>query len=69
MKKLLSIKVRKAFKESIKLNEVSFRYPNQKEFSVKDVSLTIPIGKSVAFIGESGAGKTTIVDIILGLFP
>ncbi|MGJ9459037.1 ABC transporter ATP-binding protein [Oceanobacillus sp. CF4.6] len=58
----------KAFHESIHLKEVSFRYPNQKEFAVKDVSLTIPIGQSVAFIGESGAGKTTLVDIILGLF-
>ncbi|WNB92468.1 ABC transporter ATP-binding protein [Bacillus sp. NEB1478] len=58
----------KTFKGSIKLNEVSFRYPNQKDYSAKNVSLTIPIGKSVAFIGESGAGKTTIVDIILGLF-
>lgn len=57
----------KAFKETIKLQEVSFRYPNQKGFSIKNVSLTIPIGSSVAFIGESGAGKTTIVDVILGL--
>lgn len=55
------------FKDSIELNEVSFRYPNQKEYSVKNVSLTIPIGQSAAFIGESGAGKTTLVDIILGL--
>ncbi|AXI10770.1 ABC transporter ATP-binding protein [Oceanobacillus zhaokaii] len=58
----------KAFHDSIQLNEISFRYPNQKEYAVKDVSLTIPIGQSVAFIGESGAGKTTLVDIILGLF-
>nr|WP_153736444.1 ABC transporter ATP-binding protein [Aquibacillus halophilus] len=58
----------KTFKDSIKLNNVSFHYPNQKEYAVKNVSLTIPIGNSVAFVGESGAGKTTIVDIILGLF-
>jgi ATP-binding cassette, subfamily B, bacterial PglK len=58
----------RTFTDSIKLNEVSFRYPNQNDYSIKNVSLTIPIGKSVAFIGESGAGKTTIVDIILGLF-
>jgi ATP-binding cassette, subfamily B, bacterial PglK len=58
----------RTFKDCIKLTDVSFRYPQQKGHSVKDVSLTIPIGKSVAFIGESGAGKTTIVDIILGLF-
>ncbi|WP_204412447.1 ABC transporter ATP-binding protein [Bacillus tianshenii] len=66
--KLLSNKIdQKTFSDSIRLDDVSFRYPNQEEFSVKDVSLTIPIGQSVAFIGESGAGKTTIIDIILGL--
>ncbi|MFD1359134.1 ABC transporter ATP-binding protein [Fictibacillus halophilus] len=58
----------RTFRDSIKLNEVSFRYPNQKDYSIKNISLTIPIGNSVALIGESGAGKTTIVDIILGLF-
>lgn len=57
----------KTYSNSIQLDNVSFRYPNQENFSVKDISLTIPIGQSVAFIGESGAGKTTIVDIILGL--
>lgn len=61
-------KGKNTFKDSIKLSNVSFRYPNQNDYSVKDISLTIPIGQSVAFIGESGAGKTTIVDIILGLF-
>ncbi|MFK9089942.1 ABC transporter ATP-binding protein [Bacillus salipaludis] len=59
---------KRVFYDSIKLHDVSFRYPNKKEYSVRDVSLTIPIGQSVAFIGESGAGKTTLVDIILGLF-
>ncbi|WP_209122919.1 ABC transporter ATP-binding protein [Alkalihalobacillus sp. BA299] len=58
----------KTFTKSIQLSNISFRYPKQEDYSVKNVSLNIPIGKSVAFIGESGAGKTTIVDIILGLF-
>jgi ATP-binding cassette, subfamily B, bacterial PglK len=58
---------KKSFKNAIQLDKIRFRYPNQKEYSVNDVTLSIPIGKSVAFIGESGAGKTTIVDIILGL--
>ncbi|MGG1399967.1 ABC transporter ATP-binding protein [Bacillus salipaludis] len=59
---------RKTFRHSINLENVYFRYPNQEEYSVKNVSLSIPIGNSVAFVGTSGAGKTTIVDIILGLF-
>src|SRR5690625_2411587 len=58
----------KTFNNSIQLQGVSFRYPGQNKYSVKDISLTISIGQSVAFIGESGAGKTTLVDIILGLF-
>lgn len=57
----------KIFCKSINLENVYFRYPNQNEYSIKNLSLTIPIGNSVAFIGTSGAGKTTIVDIILGL--
>lgn len=58
---------KRTFNDSIKLTNVSFRYPNQEGYAIKDVSLTIPIGQSVAFIGESGAGKTSLVDIILGL--
>src|SRR5699024_7870313 len=58
----------RTYTDSIKLEQVFFRYPKQKEYAIKGVSLTIPIGKSVAFVGESGAGKTTVIDIILGLF-
>jgi ATP-binding cassette, subfamily B, bacterial PglK len=65
---ILSSNGKKTFHDSIRLKEVSFRYPNQKEYSIKDISLTIPIGQSIAFIGESGAGKTTLIDIVLGLF-
>jgi ABC-type multidrug transport system fused ATPase/permease subunit len=61
-------KGKKIFSNSIQLNNISFRYPKQMGYSVRDISLTIPIGQSVAFIGPSGAGKTTLVDIILGLF-
>lgn len=57
----------KAFHKLIKLENVFFCYPNQEEYSINNISITIPIGNSVAFVGPSGAGKTTIVDIILGL--
>ncbi|WP_066186710.1 ABC transporter ATP-binding protein [Gracilibacillus timonensis] len=58
----------KTYTDSIQLNNVSFRYPNQTMDTIKNISLEIPIGQSIAFIGESGSGKTTLVDIILGLF-
>ena len=55
------------FDRSINLEKVSYQYPNQIDFATKDLSLTIKRGESIAFIGKSGAGKTTLVDIILGL--
>ncbi|TMW70539.1 ABC transporter ATP-binding protein [Alteribacter natronophilus] len=65
-----SIKINKGkryFNRSIQLRNIDFRYPSQENNAINDVSLTVPIGHSVAFVGESGAGKTTLVDIILGL--
>lgn len=57
----------KVYTKSIEIKNVYFQYINQKDYTIRDLTLTIPIGKSVAFIGESGAGKSTIIDIILGL--
>lgn len=55
------------FQESIKLENVCFRYPDTEDNILDSISISIPKGYSVGFIGPSGAGKTTIVDIILGL--
>ncbi|QGG48588.1 ABC transporter family protein [Heliorestis convoluta] len=55
------------FHQAIEVKDIYYRYPNVKEYNLQKVSLTIPIGQSVAFVGPSGAGKTTLVDIILGL--
>lgn len=55
------------FKDSISVENVSFTYPNTAEPVLSGVDVTIPLNKSVAFIGPSGAGKTTLVDIILGI--
>jgi len=54
-------------KNSIEISNVSYKYPNTENYILKNVSLSIPIGKSIAFIGPSGSGKTTMVDVILGL--
>ena len=51
----------------IKLNNLSYRYPGSHRYAVKDINLTIPVGSTVAFVGETGSGKSTIVDLILGL--
>jgi ABC-type multidrug transport system fused ATPase/permease subunit len=53
--------------ESIHFESVSFRYSDGAPFAVRDVSLDIPFGASVAFVGRSGSGKSTMVDLILGL--
>ncbi|MCM1184230.1 MAG: ABC transporter ATP-binding protein/permease [Roseburia sp.] len=58
---------RLSLKKEIRLHEVGFRYPNVDKWVLKDVSFEIKSNTSVALIGESGAGKTTLVDIILGI--
>lgn len=51
----------------IELVNLCYRYPDAKNFTIKDVSLIIPKASSVGLIGPSGSGKTTLVDIILGI--
>ena len=53
--------------KEIRVENITYYYPNMQEPVIKEASLYIPKGKTVAFIGASGAGKTTMVDIILGL--
>ena len=55
------------FSRSIELKRVSYRYPNAEEFALKNINLIIPANNIVGFTGSTGSGKTTIVDIILGL--
>lgn len=56
-----------SFEKEITLSHISFAYPRTKEKVINDLSMTIKKGTSVAFIGTSGAGKTTLSDIILAL--
>ena len=55
------------FKREIRLNSVSFKYNPQAPSAIKDLSLSIPQGAKVGFIGETGSGKSTLIDIIMGL--
>ncbi|MDZ7793218.1 MAG: ATP-binding cassette domain-containing protein [Spirochaetia bacterium] len=53
--------------EDITLNNITFSYPNSKVPVIKDQTLTIKANTTVGFVGPTGCGKTTIIDIILGL--
>jgi ABC-type multidrug transport system fused ATPase/permease subunit len=55
------------FSAKIELQNVSFTYPSKLEPAVDSVSLTINKGQVVALVGPSGAGKTTLIDLILGI--
>lgn len=54
-------------KNEISVKNLDFCYPQSAEYVLRNVNISIPKNKSVAFIGPSGAGKTTLADIILGI--
>ena len=56
-----------SFEHGITAKHITYAYPNTDTNVLEDANCVIPKGKTVAFIGSSGAGKTTMADIILGL--
>ena len=54
--------------QEICFEHVSLRYPECQNFALSQVNLVIPRGSKIAFVGESGAGKSTILDLLLRLF-
>lgn len=55
------------FENSLELKDVVYRYPGAKTVSLNGISMSIKRGESIGLIGPSGAGKTTLVDVVLGL--
>ena len=55
------------FEKSIVFEHVTFRYPNANSDAVKNISFRVQLGQIIGIVGESGAGKTTIADLLLGL--
>ena len=54
---------------SVEVKDLSFSYPESIQVTLDKITLVIPGGKTVALVGPSAAGKTTLVDVILGVIP
>lgn len=53
--------------KQLELHNITYRYPNTEGSVLCNANMAVPVGKSVGIVGASGAGKTTAVDILLGL--
>ena len=60
-------KIKINFKKEISINGVGYNYPNSKIKVLKDINLTIKKNSIVGMVGITGSGKTTLIDILLGL--
>ncbi len=56
-----------SFVDKIEIQNICYSYPYTDTLVLNNICLSIPKNKSVAFIGSSGAGKTTLADVVLGL--
>jgi ABC-type multidrug transport system fused ATPase/permease subunit len=54
-------------KKELEITNVSYRYPQAEQAGVTDLSFTIKAGEKIGIVGGTGAGKTTVADIVLGL--
>jgi len=57
------------FVKEIELNNLSFRYTKQGPWVLEGINLKLPKGRRIGFVGVTGSGKSTLIDIIMGLLP
>jgi ATP-binding cassette subfamily B protein len=53
------------FNSAIVFNKVSYQYPEKTEYALRNISFTLPKGKTLAILGSTGSGKTTLVQLLL----
>ena len=64
-----SKKTKMTFDKDLVFRNVNFKYPEKKDFIFKDASIKIRKGETIGISGETGVGKSTLIDILLGLVP
>ena len=67
MTDLMPVKEKLPVKDKIEMKDICYHYPNTDVQIFDHAELTIPVGSSIGIVGASGAGKSTIVDVLLGL--
>ncbi|WP_158966254.1 thiol reductant ABC exporter subunit CydC [Paraglaciecola sp. L3A3] len=67
--KPLNIGTKPVHHGDIEYNDLTFCYPQQKEPSLRDIKLSIKAAEKVAVIGASGAGKSSLVNLLMGFWP
>ncbi len=60
--------LKKPLRDSVRFEHVSFRYPETERLVLRDIDLHIPVGHTVALVGESGGGKSTLMDLLARFF-
>ncbi|HEY6915658.1 MAG TPA: ABC transporter ATP-binding protein, partial [Paludibacter sp.] len=57
-----------SLQKEIRIENVGFRYATSKRDALKSINITIPAGKTVAFVGANGSGKTTLIKLLCGFY-
>ena len=60
-------RIHESFTPKISFSNVSYSYPHNRNFGIRNINLEVEAGKSIAIVGTSGAGKTTLIDLLLGI--
>ena len=57
------------FRERLEVRGLAYHHPGRERATLNEITLSIRPGESVAFVGTTGSGKTTLVDVLIGLLP